>query len=93
MSPDNGEVDLSQVILSNGKGLVRSSGVCFLCGKSGGLKALCKVDTCCATLPESSKSNYHLCFHATCARQAGLEVSTVEVGRQTDFYGELILEW
>jgi hypothetical protein len=86
VSMDTGEVDLSDVIMSHGRGFVIPNVKCFLCGNSGGLKIKCDHEGCRVTdgdkmLPTS--------FHATCARQAGLEVNSKEIGRKTHFYGKL----
>jgi hypothetical protein len=85
VSMDTGEVDLSDVIMSHGRGFVIPNVKCFLCGNSGGLKIKCDHEGCRVTdgdkmLPTS--------FHATCARQAGLEVNSEEIGRKTHFYGK-----
>jgi hypothetical protein len=83
---ETGEVDLSNVVMSHGRGFVQPNIKCFLCGNSGGLKIKCDHEGCRVTdgdkqLPTS--------FHATCARQAGLEVNSEEIGRKTHFYGKL----
>ena len=80
---DSGKVDCSNVVMSNGKQLILSSIRCYLCGQAGGLKLRCNHDGCNA----SKKGNEHAYFHVTCARQAGLEVNTVESGRKMHFYG------
>jgi hypothetical protein len=85
VSMETGEVDLSNLVMSHGKGFVIPNVKCFLCGNSGGLKIKCDHEGCRVTdgdkqLPTS--------FHATCARQAGLEVNSKEIGRKTHFYGK-----
>lgn len=78
----SGEVDLSQVILSNGFGFVKPKDVCFLCGNTRGLKEPCAEEDCCF----GSSGNTPF-FHPTCARQAGLEVKD-DSDMESLFYGK-----
>jgi len=64
-------VDLSDVVLSNGNGLIKNRLRCFMCGQKGGLKMRCDRAGCCTT----SDGSQHTVMHVTCARQAGLEVA------------------
>ena len=73
--------------MSNGRSLIRSTLRCFLCGQSGGLKLTCNHFGC-----AGAKVCDQRVFHATCARMAGLEVSTVESPGKTDFIGKLLVQ-
>jgi hypothetical protein len=64
-------VDLSNVVLSNGNGLIKNKVRCFLCGQKGGLKLRCDREGCCM----ACDGTQHTAMHVTCARQAGLEVA------------------
>lgn len=65
-------VDLSNVVMRQGRGFVLGqSRRCGLCGLRGALKARCVEPTCRGY--GEKKHPFH--FHATCARQAGLEVA------------------
>ena len=57
--------------MSDGRRHVTHQFRCLLCGKSNGAKVHCIEDGCIA--PGGTKMPY---FHVTCARQAGLEVSS-----------------
>jgi hypothetical protein len=79
---DDGVVEMSQVVLSNGNGFIKPKDVCFLCGGSNGLKEACQVEDCCNG--EDGKTPF---FHPTCARQAGLEVSSSDEDKDIMFFG------
>lgn len=86
---ESGKVDCSQVILSNGRGLILNSIRCYLCGRTEGLKDKCDHD-CCRLM---KKGDGHSYFHVSCARQAGLEVNTSNnEGRSMYFYGTKFCE-
>jgi hypothetical protein len=82
---DTGEVDLTNVVMSHGRGFVIPNIKCFLCGNFGGLKIKCDHQGCRVT---DGEKQLPTSFHVTCARQAGLEVSSKEIGRKTHFYGK-----
>ena len=63
----DGTYECSNVIMANGMGHIEKGHRCHLCGISKGLKIACMYQG-------GSKQCKHK-FHATCARQAGLEVS------------------
>jgi hypothetical protein len=68
---ETGIVNLSNVLLSDGKGgFVKYLHKCFLCGQNGGLKMKCDSEHCCTT----SDGKELTVMHVTCARQAGMEV-------------------
>jgi hypothetical protein len=77
---DTGEVDLFEVALRNGKGVIGNQAPCFLCGKVGGLKVFCRHEDC------RQSDGQRTTFHITCARQAGLEVGVCE-SDELDLYG------
>jgi hypothetical protein len=77
-------VDLSDVIMTHGKGFIFSGNRCGLCGGKEGLKAKCIHEGCRGW---GGKSKPYM-FHATCAREAGLEVDCQEQDRELLFYGE-----
>jgi hypothetical protein len=82
----NQRVDLSDAVMANGKDLILPNKVCSLCGNKGGLKIKCKYDACLSV--NSAETGNPAYFHATCARQAGLEASSVDVGEaSTTFFG------
>jgi len=81
---ETGQVDCSNVVLSNGRSLVQRGLRCSLCGQTGGLKLKCAHDDCCYLIDGERVDTL---FHVTCARQAGLEVNAVE-GQHTRFYGK-----
>ena len=68
---DIGEVDCTNVIMSNGRGHILGKSRCGLCGRKEGLKARCAEETCRAR----GEKRYPYVFHVTCARQAGFEVN------------------
>lgn len=78
------KVNCSNIVMSNGKGYVRGSHRCALCGRRGGLKARC-ADLNCRARGER-RNAYH--FHVTCAREAGLEVNHDDQ-LESEFYGTL----
>jgi hypothetical protein len=80
ISFETGEVDLSMVVLSNGKAFVHPTIKCFLCGNAGGLKNRCDHEGC---KVKDGDKQVPVSFHVTCARQAGLEVQSEQVGRKT----------
>jgi hypothetical protein len=83
---DTGIVDLSNVVLSNGRGgMIKHQYKCFVCGQNGGLKMKCNREDCCTT----SDGKERTVMHVTCARQAGLEVRWDEAG-ELFFYGRLV---
>lgn len=70
-----GHVDFSDVVMSHGRSFVTASTKCAVCGLSGGLKVKCDVRGCMCIEGESG-NHIPSYFHPTCARQAGLEVSS-----------------
>ena len=71
-SVDGGqEVDCFNIVMSDGRRHVTHQFRCLLCGKFEGAKVNCYEGGCVA--PGGTKNPY---FHVTCARQAGLEVSS-----------------
>lgn len=64
LDANTGRVNLSNVVLGNGKEFIKKKVACFLCGNKGGLKMKCNKESKCGPVS----------FHVTCARQAGLEV-------------------
>jgi PHD-zinc-finger like domain len=82
---DTGKVDLSNVVLSNGRGLVGNKTQCLLCGLTGGLKIKCDREGCCMSSDDAQQTS----FHVTCARQAGLEVR-VDDRKDIYFYGTIL---
>jgi hypothetical protein len=68
-------VDFSDVVMSHGRSFVTANTTCGVCGLSGGLKVKCDVKGCMCIEGESGK-HIPTHFHPTCARQAGLEVSS-----------------
>lgn len=80
---DTGIVDLSNVLLSDGKGgFIKLLHKCFLCGQNGGLKMKCDGEHCCTT----NDGKEQTVMHVTCARQAGLEVRVIDTD-ELFFYG------
>ena len=79
----NASVDCSNVVMSNGRGYVRASMKCNICGMTTGLKAQCGDSNCRAR--GEKKKGY--AFHITCARQAGLETLHDEK-REPSFLGK-----
>jgi hypothetical protein len=68
---DTGIVDMSNVVLANGRNFILDKYPCYLCGQRGGLKVKCSSDGCCLS---NGDSKQHTVMHVTCARQAGFEV-------------------
>eukprot|EP00985_Skeletonema_marinoi_P032965 scaffold40107_cov183-Skeletonema_marinoi.AAC.1 len=69
---DGGQkIDCFNIVMADGRRHVTHQFRCFLCGKKDGAKVHC-VEECCIA-PGGTKIPY---FHVTCARQAGLEVSS-----------------
>mmetsp|Transcript_8747 Transcript_8747/g.13417 ORF Transcript_8747/g.13417 Transcript_8747/m.13417 type:complete len:850 (+) Transcript_8747:51-2600(+) len=81
-----GMVDCSNVIMSNGRGHIKSKPKCGLCGLNGGLKIQCDEPGCRAF--GEIRTPFH--FHPTCARQAGIEIDTMpdEESGYYRFYGK-----
>jgi hypothetical protein len=76
---------MSDIVETKGKGLVRPKYECFLCGNSAGLTLRCGHKGCCLNVQGKL---IEPAFHVTCARQAGLEVGSVEIGEDDhDLYG------
>jgi PHD-like zinc-binding domain len=67
----NCSVNISNVVMSNGRHFVKGRLRCGLCGLKAGMKSRCNNTKCRAQ--GETKTPYH--FHISCARQAGLEVS------------------
>jgi hypothetical protein len=81
---ETGLVDMSNFVLSNGKGLVENRIPCYLCGQNVGMKVHCDQEGC--RMTEAHLTS----FHVTCARQAGFEVALREgEGDEIEFYGKL----
>ena len=76
---EDGAVDCTNVIMSNGTSHIESKTICSLCGRSDKVKVQCNH-----SFPNSQKP-CPFRFHLTCARQAGLEVSDVENSGETEF--------
>ncbi|GKY91265.1 hypothetical protein MPSEU_000099100 [Mayamaea pseudoterrestris] len=72
-----GKVDLSDVVMSEGMRLVAPGHVCLLCGQKIGLTVLCDHPDCYYII---NGERFRSAFHATCARQAGLEVNSTDDG-------------
>lgn len=81
---DTGIVDLSNVIMSDGKSLVQNRVLCVLCGQRGGLKMKCDVEGC--AFPSDNGGRDPFTMHVTCARQAGFEVR-LDDKNEVFFYG------
>lgn len=67
--PERQKFDCSNIIMSDGASHIESRQHCVLCGRSDKIKVLCSYEP---------KKNTPCCkhrFHATCARQAGLQVN------------------
>jgi hypothetical protein len=71
--------------MNTGRGLILSGTQCFLCGNNGGLKVKCDHDAC-AYIVNGKRTE--TVFHVSCARMAGLEVSTRDSGSSATFYGK-----
>jgi len=63
---ERGVVDCTNIIMSDGFHHIDSKSACLLCGRKDRVKVKCKNIQC---------KNKNRCFHLTCARQAGLDVS------------------
>ena len=68
MFDEDGAINCTNIIMANGLNHVEGSHFCGLCGQKDRLKVQCK-------LPNKKKPCQDR-FHSTCARQAGLEVSS-----------------
>ena len=69
-----GTVDFRDVVTPRSKhGLILDKVRCEVCGQMGGLKMACSHPGC---LRKQGEEHVSLYFHPTCARQAGLEVSS-----------------
>jgi hypothetical protein len=73
VAPD-GRVNCSDVVMSDGKSLVLARIECYICGSTDGLKTKCNKIGCRCSLEKKSPPS----FHISCARQAGLELSSDE---------------
>eukprot|EP00986_Skeletonema_menzelii_P009435 scaffold4301_cov144-Skeletonema_menzelii.AAC.2 len=65
------EINCFNIVMADGRRHVTHQSRCFLCGKFEGAKVHCFDESC--ITPGGTKNPY---FHVTCARQAGLEVSS-----------------
>ena len=84
-------MDLTNVVMGNGREFVNSNTVCHLCGQKGGLKLKCDHPGC-HTDPSDPKSSQTY-FHVTCARQAGLQVDVEEQSSGgMKFFGEFQMD-
>lgn len=84
----HGKIDLSQVVLSDGRGqMINREQLCFLCGQTGGIKMKCDQAGCCEYGVAAEGDGQPLVMHATCARQAGLEVRLDDSDDEVYFYG------
>jgi hypothetical protein len=81
---DTGKVDLTAVVMSNGKALVRPGAACLLCGHSSRLLMRCSHPGCSYII---NGVRMESAFHLTCARQAGFEVGSTDDGEELIFYG------
>ena len=74
-------VNVSDVVMKNGKDTILPNIACILCGNKGGLKMRCShPGGCKSSVCGKSRDTY---MHVTCAKQAGFEVSenSSETGR------------
>jgi hypothetical protein len=69
---DSGKVNCYNVVMANGKSLIMAHIECQLCGEKSGLKSKCGKTNCCYTTEKKLAPH----FHISCARQAGLELSS-----------------
>jgi hypothetical protein len=76
------EVNLSDAIMTHGKGFILGMHRCELCGQKGGLKMKCSHPNCRQRGHKSKPSHVHV----TCARQAGFEVDTGTKGGDVSFH-------
>jgi hypothetical protein len=76
------EVNLSDAIMTHGKGFILGMNRCELCGQKDGLKLKCSNPSCRQRGHRSKPSHTHV----TCARQAGFEVDTSTVGDDITFH-------
>lgn len=75
-------MNLSDAIMTHGKGFILGMNRCELCGQKEGLKLKCSNPTCRQRGHRSKPSHTHV----TCARQAGFEVDTTTVGDDITFH-------
>lgn len=78
-------VDMSNAIMSNGRGFILQKHRCNLCGLRGGHKIKCYTPRCRARCEKSIAPH----FHVSCARQAGLEVNHSDE-YDGEFYGKFV---
>ncbi|KAI2499535.1 PHD-like zinc-binding domain containing protein [Fragilaria crotonensis] len=76
------EVNLSDAIMTHGKGFILGMNRCELCGQKDGLKMKCSYSNCRQRGHRSKASHAHV----TCARQAGFEVDTGMSGGDISFH-------
>lgn len=76
------EVNLSDAIMTHGKGFILGMNRCELCGQKDGLKMKCSNSNCRQRGHRSKASHAHV----TCARQAGFEVDTGMAGGDISFH-------
>lgn len=76
------EVNLSDAIMTHGKGFILGMNRCELCGQKDGLKMKCSYSNCRQRGNRSKASHAHV----TCARQAGFEVDTGMEGDDVSFH-------
>lgn len=72
LNEKTGRVGCTDVVMADGKSLIRANDFCFICNRNDGLKLRCDHPDCI----KLSKSTQPEFYHATCARQAGLEVGS-----------------
>lgn len=71
--------------MTTGRALIQGNTQCLLCGQNGGLKVKCAVENCYHVVHGQKVDTL---FHVTCAKQAGLDVSAEEMGRnEVNFQG------
>jgi hypothetical protein len=67
--PEKQKINCTNIIMSDGKRHIESQHHCFLCGRSDKIKLTCSYQA------KNNNSGCKYRFHATCARQAGLQVN------------------
>ena len=84
LDPNTLICNCNDVVMTHGRGFINEKHTCELCGSKDGMKIQC-AEPCCRGWGELRKPPS---FHATCARQAGLEVENRprEDGYGYDFY-------